>query len=126
MDKVIRDDKVAVLYGTEWGGNWYTDHYVEELLYCPRLVELVEQFQEKVKETSLPSTYPGVQAYYSDWIRTEIQSRFIEYEYKDYIDVSTVKNLDVEWVTVGPIFTVCEYDGKESVVLQEGFRWHTA
>ena len=44
MDKVIRDGRVAVLYAPGYGAGWYSwnEAYVE-LLFHPKLVEMVEQ-----------------------------------------------------------------------------------
>ncbi len=48
MEKVIRDGKVAILYSPGFGAGWYswnTDH--KELIFHPKLVELVETGREK-------------------------------------------------------------------------------
>jgi hypothetical protein len=37
MQKLIRDDKVAVLVSPGFGAGWYTWHWVEELIYDPSL-----------------------------------------------------------------------------------------
>ena len=44
MEKVIRNNEVAVLISHGFGAGWYSwnnDH--QELLYHPKLVEMVEQ-----------------------------------------------------------------------------------
>ena len=44
MEKVIRDGKVAVLISQGWGAGWYSWHRDnQQLLFHPKLVEMVEQ-----------------------------------------------------------------------------------
>lgn len=43
MEKVIRDVKVAVLISQGFGAGWYSWHSKQELLFHPKIVELVEQ-----------------------------------------------------------------------------------
>jgi len=42
MQKVIRDGKVAVLISPGFGGGWHTWNHVDELLFHPVLVNMVE------------------------------------------------------------------------------------
>jgi hypothetical protein len=42
MDKVIRDGEVAILYSPGFGAGWYSWHGVEELLYDPNIVGMLE------------------------------------------------------------------------------------
>ena len=48
MEKVIRDGKVAVLYSPGYGAGWYSWHDIEDLLYDPAVVEMVEKGKYKV------------------------------------------------------------------------------
>lgn len=44
MEKVIRDGHVAVLYSPGYGAGWFTwNENHKELLFHPKLVEMVEQ-----------------------------------------------------------------------------------
>ena len=43
MKKEVRDGKVAVLVSPSFGAGWYTWHGIEELIFHPKIVELVEQ-----------------------------------------------------------------------------------
>ena len=51
MEKVIRDDKVAVLYSPGYGAGWSTwcsnDDLIETLLFHPLIVKKVESGLEK-------------------------------------------------------------------------------
>jgi hypothetical protein len=101
MKKLIRDDKVAVLVSPGYGAGWYTWHHIEELVYDPSIVEWVEQEEfDKVltyMELKYPDAYTG-----------------------------GLEDLQVEWVPVGARFRIDEYDGSESLVLEENEHWMTA
>jgi len=94
MKKVIRDGQVAVLvsigYGAGWS-TWNTDH--KELLFHPRLVEMVEN---------------------------EKQSEINELWVNENIGISDVycggaSDLRIVWLDEGVSFTIEEYDGSESM-----------
>lgn len=92
MQKVIRDNKVAILISSGYGAGWYTwnlDH--PELIFHPKLVEMVEQGRQK-----------------------EITEKWVE-EHLGIKNVYTggAKDLDIEWLEVGTSFTIEEYDGSE-------------
>lgn len=101
MQKVIRDNKVAVLVSPGFGAGWYSWHNIEELLYDPSIVSWVES-QE------------------FDKIKTYIELKYVD----DYI--SGIEDLVVEWVPVGAQFRIKEYDGAESLLLESDQRWMTA
>ena len=42
MEKVIRNGQVAVLYSAGFGAGWYSWNDKKELLFHPKLVEMVE------------------------------------------------------------------------------------
>lgn len=101
MEKVIRDGKVAVLYSSDYGGAWYNDHHIEELLFHPVLVELIEQGRQKE-------------------ITNELVTEALGIDFKHYnIRPEDAKDLRIEWVPEGALFRIHEYDGQEFVVLQE-------
>ena len=101
MQKVIRNNKVAVLVSPGFGAGWYSWHNIEELLYDPSIVSWVES-QE------------------FDKIKTYIELKYVD----DYI--SGIEDLVVEWVPVGAQFRIKEYDGAESLLLESDQRWMTA
>jgi hypothetical protein len=101
MQKLIRDDKVAVLVSPGYGAGWYTWHDIEELIFDPSVVEWVER-QELDK----------IQAY-------------MELRYPDAY-CGGLEDLEVNWVPAGERFRIEEYDGAESLVLESEQRWMTA
>ena len=93
MEKVIRDGKVAVLVSFGYGAGWYswnTEH--KEILFHPKLVEMVEQDRKK-----------------------EITKEFI----KEYLGIDMhpcgLSGLSIVWVKEGTAFEIEEYDGAESL-----------
>lgn len=110
MEKVIRDGKVAVLYSPGWGAGWYSWHKMEELLYHPKLVELVENNQHTEITEGLIVELLGV----------------IDEDDMPFISDSAIRDLDIEWIPVGNQFFVEEYDGAESIMLKENQSWLTA
>lgn len=101
MKKLIRDQKVAVLYSPGFGAGWYTWHTIEELVYDPSIVEWVEKQELDMIRVYLDLKYP-----------------------EEYI--SGLEDLVVAWVPEGERFRIEEYDGAESLVLESEQRWMTA
>ncbi len=101
--RVIRFGKVAVLYANDYGGGWYTAHQIEELLFDPEVVDMVER---KVNPTEI-----------------------IEYCVEHYGNNKWFQNapdLAIAWIPEGSIFRIDEYDGNESVRLQDDDDWIVA
>jgi hypothetical protein len=99
MEKVIRDGKVAVLYSPGYGAGWYSWNEIPELIFHPKLVEMVEA---------------GQQANITkDWIKknTEIDG--------ESVYCGGTMDLEIAWVPVGTKFKISEYDGSESVIFVE-------
>lgn len=97
MEKVIRDGKVAVIISPGYGAGWYSWHGYEELLFHPKLVELVEQ---------------GRRGSITEKLCLEILGNP-----KDaYMYLGGAHQLVIEWVPVGTPFRIDEYDGSESLV----------
>jgi len=110
MEKVIRDGKVAVLYSPGWGAGWYTWHGMEELVYHPKLVEMVENNQHKEITKGLIAELLGI----------------IDEDDMPFISVSAIEDLKIVWLPVGTQFLIEEYDGNESITLKESQIWLTA
>ena len=94
MEKVIRNNEVAVLISHGFGAGWYswnTEH--QELLYHPKLVEMVEQ--NRANEID------------EDWVLENLKISDIY--------CGGAKGLKIHWLTVGTAFEVDEYDGVESL-----------
>ena len=102
MDKVIVNDKVAVLYSPGFGAGWYTwNTDAPEILFDPAIVKFVEN--EKWDELA---TYVALK----------------------YPDIYTggMKDLKVAWIPEGTLFRVDDYDGNESIELKENDNWFVA
>ena len=101
MEKVIRDGKVAVLYSPEYGAGWYTwNEYNEELLFNPKVVEMVEQ--GKVNQIN------------EDWVKENLGI--------DNVYCGGAKSLHIEWIPQGTAFIIDEYDGNESIELLDDIK----
>lgn len=94
MEKVIRDGKVAVLISTGFGAGWYTwNSNHKELLFSPKIVEMVEQGKaNQINE---------------DWVRENLGI--------EDIYCGGASDLEIHWLPVGTVFRVDEYDGSESL-----------
>lgn len=108
MDKVIRDGKVAVLISLDYGAGWYTWHHMEELIYHPKLVEMVENNQQEEITEAFIAELLGI----------------LDEDSMPYI--GGAQDLVVRWLPVGTEFMIEEYDGSEYIVLKETQRWLTA
>ena len=94
MEKVIRNGQVAVLYSPGFGAGWYSWNSNKELLFHPKLVEMVENNkQEEITE--------------------ELCKELLNTN--DYICVLGAGNLQIEWLNEGTLFEIDEYDGSESI-----------
>ena len=103
MNKMIRDDKVAVLYSPEWGSGWYTwNTEYPEMLFDPGIVDLIELGSDPdIIETYCTLKYP-----------------------KAYL--SGLADLRVVWLPIGTEFVIGEQDGYESIMLKDEVDWFTA
>ncbi len=93
-EKVIRDNKVAVLYSSGFGAGWYSwnpEH--KELLFHPKLVAMVEAG----KQSDITK----------EWLENEL----------GILDVycGGASDLKIQWLVEGTAFTIDEYDGAESI-----------
>ena len=101
MEKVERDGKVAVLYSPDYGAGWYTWNTSHpEILFHPRLVELVEQDRR-------------------DEITDELMEEILGLDEDSYVYIGGACNLSIEWVNKGQTFYIHEYDGHEHVVTRD-------
>jgi hypothetical protein len=101
MQKLIKDQKVAVLVSPGFGAGWYTWHNIEELVFDPSIVEWVETDDLYKIRTYMELKYPKVYC-------------------------GGLEDLVVKWVPVDAKFRIDEYDGSESLVLESEERWMTA
>jgi len=100
MKKVILDGKVAILYSPRHGAGWYSWHGIEELVYDPNIVDMVERGED-------PDT---------------IQKYCLEvYGKKSYF--GGADQLQIFWLDQGTEFYIDEYDGAEIVVTKSIIKW---
>lgn len=103
MEKVIHEDQVAVLYSPGYGSGWYTAHGILELVFDPKVVELVEQQQDpKLILEYCKSSY-GRAGYYGGY-----------------------KDLVIIWIPASTRFRIYEYGGWECVVTEHQEQYITA
>jgi hypothetical protein len=105
MDRVIREGQVAVLVSPGFGAGWYTWHDLEDLLYDPVVVNMVETEQHADDIVQYCNDTYGTGYYYGG-----------------------ADSLTVAWVPAGTRFYINEYDGAETVVTEESMAqtWITA
>ena len=104
MEKLVRDGKVAVIYSPGFGAGWYTWNYSEyghELMFDPVLAAYVDEGKIAEAESYIAMRFPEAYA-------------------------SGVADLVVKWIPVGTAFRIHEYDGNESIELEQEMDWLTA
>jgi hypothetical protein len=103
MNKKIKDDMVAVLVSTGYGAGWYSWHGIEELLYDPKLVDMVEEkASAETIELYCEEVY-GKNHYYGG-----------------------AEDLEVMWLSVGTPFRIDEYGGAETIQIRDEINWMVA
>ena len=108
MNKVIRDEKVAVVVSPGFGAGWSTwsysggEDYRDFMMFDPTLVDMVERGESaETIETYVTSMHPGTYCGASD-------------------------DLTIQWLPVGTAFRIHEYDGAESVEIRDDMDWTIA
>lgn len=104
--KIVRFGKVAVIYSPGHGAGWYSWHHVEELLFDPEIVDLIERqaTAEEIEQYCIETYQDKDKPYY--W--------------------GGVDDLEIKWVPEGSIFRIEEYDGAEEIILQDDDDWIVA
>jgi len=99
IDKLIDNGKVAVLYSPGFGAGWSTwNQEVPDLMFDPDIVKFVENDQWAELHTYVTLKYPGIYT-------------------------GGMKELAVAWIPQGTFFRIGEYDGAESIEIQEDTKW---
>ena len=100
MNKLIRDNKVAVLYSPEFGAGWSSWNSLNpEMLFDPFIVKMVED--NTSYETVIlycEEKYPG--GYFGG-----------------------ASDLQIAWVSVGREFRIFDNDGDESIIFKDEEEW---
>ena len=100
MNKLIENDKVAVIISGDYGVGWFSDHGIRELLFDPNVVAMIQADE-----------------------RNQIPE-YCRSHYGDYYFSGT--SLRIVWVPVGAEFEVRDYDGLESIMFKTDVEWITA
>jgi len=102
MNKLNENGKVAVLYSPDFGAGWYSwNEDYPEILFDPAMVKLVEKKQYDELATYVELKYPGIYT-------------------------GGLNQLQVEWIEEGKKFRVVEYDGDESIQVEDDIDWIVA
>lgn len=104
--RVVRFGRVAVIHSPGHGAGWYSWHHIEELLFDPILVDMIERGAD----------------------REEVQA-YCELRYQDQDKSAYWGGLDdlaIAWIPEGSLFRIDEYDGAETIVLQDDDLWVVA
>jgi hypothetical protein len=102
MQKKIVDGLVAVLYSPDFGAGWYTWHNIVELLFDPKVVDMV------LEKTS------------AETIELYCKTVYGDHYYAGSCD------LEVAWVPTGTEFIIEDFDGNESITFKDKVNWVTA
>jgi len=111
MKKEIRDGKVGVIYKPTYGYGWYSWHKVEELLYDPSLIYMLEELKKSTTNNS-----------FMDWL-DNIEDYLKDYPNKEFKYLGGAEELEIKWIPIGTLFRISEFDGMETVVLQNEDDW---
>jgi hypothetical protein len=98
MEKVTRDGKVAIIYSPGSGAGWFTYNMSHpELIYHPKLVELIEKDKKHLMS--------------EEWMKENLGF--------DDIYIGGWQDVKLEWLPEGTLFYIDEYDGSESIQTDE-------
>ena len=103
MNKKIKDGMVAVLVSPRYGAGWYSWHGVEELIYDPKLVDMVLE-KASVENILL----------------------YCEEVYGENHYYGGAEELEVVWLSVGTPFRIDEYGGAETIEIRDEINWIVA
>ncbi len=95
-NKVVHDDKIAILISPDYGLGWST------------LCRIKESKEKMIFDTDIISIL------LSDSINLNILKILIQKKYPN-IYVYDIEQLTVKWIPKGSIFIIDEYDGYESI-----------
>lgn len=102
--RVIRDGKVAVIYQPHRGLGWFTEHGIEDLVFSPDIVEMIER------------DAPGL----------EIHNYCQRSKFGWSVMETICYGLDIKWVCISKKFRILEHNGREMIVLKSTDKWLTA
>lgn len=112
MNKVIQDGKVAVILCGSYGTPWYNDHFEEDLVFDPHIVDLILE----MRAGKMPEEH------FLDYLETYLTDMGMDHVRMGHFRT----DLEVEWVPVGSRFIIHEYDGYEYIVFERELNWFNA
>jgi hypothetical protein len=124
-NRVIRDGKVAVIYNPNFGCGWYTDFcWIDDLLFDPKLVNIIlhPNYKNNKRLSQDDETFDKeLDNMINEYIEDVNNRKYIincgilkgkiynsNFKYKIY-------DLDIYWVPIGKKFFITNYDGEETV-----------
>ncbi len=124
MNKYIKDGKVAVLISPGFGAGWYSwSENIEDCLFDADIVKLV--LDKNALEKACSNHFYNENRNSINEIIKNIKKLAKEKFGEDFF-AEGARDLIVEWVDEGEMFEIREYDGAESLILQEGKKYITA
>lgn len=112
MRKVIKDDKVAVLYSPGFGAGWSTWNSMRaDMVFCPEIVEKILSGEEVTVEFC-------EEIFNCDDNNLDPKGELMYF--------GGARDLEVVWLSKGTVFTIDEYDGSESLNIQDDMDWFVA
>lgn len=112
MRKVIKDGNVAVLYSPGFGAGWSTWNDMRaDMVFCPEIVEKILSGEEVTVE------------FCKEIFNCDDNNLDPKGEHM-YFDGAS--DLEVVWLYKGTVFTIDEYDGSESLNIQDDMDWFVA
>ena len=103
MQKLIKDGMVAVVYSPGYGAGWSSWSLEHEEELCLR---------KEIAEFVLNKDFNGLKV-------------FMKENYPD-VYLGGMDDLSVDWVSVGSLFRINEYDGSESIEIFSGQNYFKA
>jgi hypothetical protein len=135
VEKFIKDKKVAVIYHPNYGVGWFTDlcYGIQELLFEPKIVNIIlnPNFQANKKNNKFDLDLDKQ----VDDIIEEINERnyIIKGNNGDYkmnlskeFGKKIIYSLDIYWVPINHKFFITNYDGEETVHVEDKIKWINA
>ena len=102
MDKVIQNNKVAVIISPGWGAGWYSWHGIEALMFDPNIVGMIEDGADPYEIEKYCERLYGDDHYFS------------------------CDELTIAWIPEGTEFIIHEYDGSECLRFRSEMHWIVA
>ena len=111
MNKVIKDNKVAVIISGEYGGGFWTNggSLYPESIFDPVLVALVLEKNYIEIYNYIKQNYPNIEVDHF-WSKTQDGIPIVNY-------------LTVNWIDQGAEFLILEYDGREYIEIKHEVEW---